>query len=143
VVTWGEWAKAVTLFGILDLGSGPGRLLNGQDSQSTGITSKLLNDFVSSIVGRETNISLDHLPSVPGPAAGVASTQADKLSKKADDLISGSLKRSPSYRSDLAQKTYREILQMAKKRGAEGKAARGMKKLIEQGERLRGKGKGK
>lgn len=83
------------------------------------------------------------LPNVPGPAPGVASTQSDKLSKKADDLISGSLKRSRSYRSELAQKTYREILELAKKGGAEGKAAKGMKKLIEHGPRIMEKIKGK
>lgn len=54
-------------------------------------------------------------------------------------VISRSLKRSRSYRSELGQKTYREIIEAAKKGGAEGNAARGMKKLIEQGERLRGK----
>jgi len=43
----------------------------------------------------------------------------------------------------LGQKTYKEIIEAAKSGGPEGKAARGMKKLIEQGERLREKVKGK
>jgi RHS repeat-associated protein len=61
-------------------------------------------------------------------------------SKKAGDLISGSLKKSKSYHSGLAGKTYKEIKSMAK----EGdKAAQQMKKLIEQGERLRNKVKNK
>jgi hypothetical protein len=54
----------------------------------------------------------------------------------ADDLISGSLKRSRSYHSDYGQKTYGEIKQLASARPPDVKA-RQMKKLIEQAERLR------
>jgi hypothetical protein len=43
----------------------------------------------------------------------------------------------------LGQKTYKEILDLAKKGGSEGNAAKGMKKLIEQSPRIMGKIKGK
>lgn len=60
----------------------------------------------------------------------------------ADDLISGSLKRSRSYHQDYGKKTYKEIKDLA---GANppDKKGRQMKKLIEQSERLRAKVKGR
>jgi len=60
----------------------------------------------------------------------------------ADDLIPGSLKRSRSYHQDYGQKTYREIRNLAAAHPPDRKA-RQMKKLIEQAERLRQKGKGR
>jgi RHS repeat-associated protein len=68
---------------------------------------------------------------------GAGELSASKaLDKPAEELIRGSLKASKSYRSELAQLTYREIIKMSKKGGIEGKAAKGMKKLIEQSGRL-------
>jgi hypothetical protein len=60
--------------------------------------------------------------------------------KKAEDLISGKLKKSKSYHSDYASKTYQEILDLAK---TGDKKAKQMKKLIEQVERLREKLRGR
>jgi hypothetical protein len=64
----------------------------------------------------------------------------------ADNLISGSLKRSLSYHQDYAKKTYGEIKNLAAADPPDSKA-RQMKKLIEQAERLRQslrqKGKGR
>jgi len=60
----------------------------------------------------------------------------------ADDLISGSLKRSKSYHGDYGKKTYKEIKDLAAA-NPPVKKARQMKKLIEQTERLRKKGKGR
>ena len=60
----------------------------------------------------------------------------------ADDLISGSLKRSKSYHADYGGKTYQEIKALAAATPPDAKA-RQMKKLIEQAERLRAKGKGR
>jgi hypothetical protein len=60
----------------------------------------------------------------------------------ADDLISGSLKRSKSYHADYGDKTYKEIKELAAAAPPD-KKARQMKKLIEQAERLRAKGKGR
>jgi hypothetical protein len=60
----------------------------------------------------------------------------------ADDLISGSLKRSKSYHADYGGKSYKEIKELAAKTPPDHKA-RQMKKLIEQAERLRAKGKGR
>jgi hypothetical protein len=60
----------------------------------------------------------------------------------ADDLIPGSLKRSRSYHKDYGKKTYREIKRLASATPPDRKA-RQMKKLIEQAERLRDKGKGR
>ena len=63
-----------------------------------------------------------------------------KLLKKAEDLISGKLKKSKSYHSNYANKTYQEILDMAK---TGDRKAKQMKKLIEQTERLREKLRGR
>jgi hypothetical protein len=83
-------------------------------------------------------------PSVGGLVLAVTPLpKALKLGKKADELISGSLKRSQSYHSDLGQKTYQEIIELSKQGGLKGKAAQQMKKLIENSERLRDKIKGK
>lgn len=60
----------------------------------------------------------------------------------ADDLISGSLKRSNSYHFDYGKKTYKEIKDLADAKPPDRKA-RQMKKLIEQSQRLREKGKGR
>ncbi len=60
----------------------------------------------------------------------------------ADDVIPGSLKRSGSYHSDYGKKTYEEIKNLAAGNPPDTKA-RQMKKLIEQTERLREKGKGR
>ncbi len=60
----------------------------------------------------------------------------------AGDLIPGSLKRSRSYHSDYATKTYGEIKELAAGSPVDNKA-RQMKKLIEQATRLRQKGKGR
>ena len=60
----------------------------------------------------------------------------------ADDLISGSLKRSKSYHEDYGKKTYKEIKVLAAADPPDPKA-RQMKKLIEQAERLRQKGRGR
>jgi hypothetical protein len=60
----------------------------------------------------------------------------------ADDLISGSLKRSRSYHSDYGKMTYGEIKSLAAADPPDQKA-RQMKKLIEQTERLQAKTKGR
>jgi len=56
--------------------------------------------------------------------------------KRAEDLIPGSLKASNSYHSDYGKKTYKEIKKLARTKPADQKA-RQMKKLIEQAKRLR------
>lgn len=58
----------------------------------------------------------------------------------ADDLISGKLKRSKSYHADYGQKTYGAIKKLAAANPPDRKA-RQMKKLIEQADRLRNKGR--
>jgi len=60
----------------------------------------------------------------------------------ADRLISGRSKKSKSYHSDYGGKTYGEIKKLAAAHPPDQKA-RQMKKLIEQAERLRGKGEGR
>ncbi len=60
----------------------------------------------------------------------------------ADDLIPGSLKRSRSYHTDYGSKTYKQIKDLANANPPDRKA-RQMKKLIEQTESLRAKGKGR
>ncbi len=65
-----------------------------------------------------------------------------KDSDKADDLISGKLKKSKSYHADYGRKTYGEIKRLAIGKPPDSKA-RQMKKLIEQSERLRQKARGR
>jgi hypothetical protein len=60
--------------------------------------------------------------------------------KKADDLISGSLKRSQSYHTGMGGLTKQQILDKASKGDQK---AQQMKKLIEQGDRLKKKVKNK
>jgi hypothetical protein len=50
------------------------------------------------------------------------------IGKKADDLIRGSLKASASYRAELGQKTYAEIIKSSQGSGPVAQAAKGMKK---------------
>ena len=59
---------------------------------------------------------------------------------RAGDLIRGGLKKSKSYASELADKSYAEICQLAKGSGDLANKASKMKKLIEQADRLAGKG---
>jgi hypothetical protein len=59
---------------------------------------------------------------------------------RAGDLIRGGLKKSKSYASELADKSYAEICQIAKGSGELAEKASKMKKLIEQADRLAGKG---
>ena len=59
-----------------------------------------------------------------------------KLGQKARDLIRGGLKKSNSYHCEFEDKTYEEILKLAKGSGDVAKRAKQMKKLIEQEKRL-------
>lgn len=68
--------------------------------------------------------------------------KAAMLGKSADELIRGSLKASASYRAELAQKTYAEIIALSKGSGPLAQATKGMKKRIEQSERLLSKVRG-
>jgi RHS repeat-associated protein len=65
-----------------------------------------------------------------------------RLNSKAGDLIPGSLKRSNSYRSEMSDWSYEQICRTAKGSGADAKAAKQMKKLIEQSSRLQEKIRG-
>jgi len=58
----------------------------------------------------------------------------------ARELIRGGLKRSDSYASELEELSYSEICKLSRGAGELAKKAKGMKKLIEQGDRLKGKG---
>ena len=59
--------------------------------------------------------------------------------RPAQELISGSLKKSPSYATELAERTVGELLELQKAGGPEGVKAGKMLKLIKDAERLRGK----
>jgi hypothetical protein len=58
----------------------------------------------------------------------------------ARDLIRGGLKKSNSYHSELEEHSYAKICKAASGRGDLARRAQQMKKLIEQAERLKGKG---
>jgi RHS repeat-associated protein len=85
-VTWGEWTKFLAITGINDIGAIGGQM-EGANVKTTGIPGKLLSDFVSSLVGVETNIYAN-LPSAPGPAAGVGSTLTKSEQRKLGNLAS-------------------------------------------------------
>jgi hypothetical protein len=86
------------------------------------------------------------LPRIPaiGPEAYIRRLggQVARDNDLADNVISGSLKRSRSYHRDYGKKTYKEIKKLAAQIPPDRKA-RQMKKLIEQTARLRQKGKGR
>jgi RHS repeat-associated protein len=63
--------------------------------------------------------------------------------KTARELIPASLRRLKSYHEELADHAYDEIVRLSKGRGPTANAARQMKKLIEQADRLLEKGAGK
>jgi RHS repeat-associated protein len=86
-------------------------------------------------------IEMDEIPLMVGGQYNP--TNAAKLAQKADNLIRGSLKASASYRSELGQKTYAQIIALSKGSGPEAQAAKAMKKLIEQSDRLLSKVRGK
>jgi hypothetical protein len=82
---------------------------------------------------------LVHVPKQIAKAMKKADQLEDKVKhvlriqdKRASELIPASLAKSPSFHSELADKTYAEIIQLA---GSSERAAQ-MKKLIEQTERL-------
>jgi RHS repeat-associated protein len=74
IVTVGEWTRWLYTSSLSDV-------LLGTNAQP-----KLLNDFVSSLVGTQTNISVD-LPNIPGPALG-SSTLTKSEQKKLGNLAS-------------------------------------------------------
>ena len=76
----------------------------------------------SKAIGKGSKVDLDALRSRP-----------------AQELISGSLKKSPSYATELAERTVGELLELQKAGGPEGVKAGKMLKLIKDAERLRGK----
>ena len=59
--------------------------------------------------------------------------------RPAQELISGSLKKSPSYAAELAEHTIGELLELQRAGGPAGVKAGKMLKLIKDAERLRGK----
>lgn len=62
------------------------------------------------------------------------------MEKSARDLVPGRLQKGPSWKEELPDTPYKEILKLSKERGNPLKeAAKKMKKLIEQQERLRDK----
>ncbi|HLA10388.1 MAG TPA: RHS repeat-associated core domain-containing protein [Pyrinomonadaceae bacterium] len=82
-VTWGEWVRSLYLRSFIDSWSG------------TRFATAQMNDFVSSIVGVQTNASGDG-PEVPGPALGIKLTPselrklgglADRAGEKVADVI--------------------------------------------------------
>jgi len=91
----------------------------------------IFNEDKADDAGKPNEGNKNTPPPTPGP-------KADE--PPADDQISGSLKRSPSYHSELGSKTKSELEKLAKQGGEVGKRAKQMLKLIKEGTRLRGKG---
>ncbi|MEW6619403.1 MAG: hypothetical protein AB1422_08740 [bacterium] len=75
----------------------------------------------------------DELMLIPGLGLVGKVGKGAKFLEKAEALISGYLKRSKSYHSEYAKKTYQEIIELAKKGD---KKAQQMKKLIQERKRL-------
>lgn len=87
--------------------------------------------------GVKPNLVLHKQPPKPDkPKTGNPSETKPKPTDKADDVIGGKGKRSPSYHGEYGNKTYEQIKTDAK--SGDHKAAQ-MKKLIEQKKRLQGK----
>jgi hypothetical protein len=81
-----------------------------------------LSDRGGKTIGKGSKVDLDALRDRP-----------------AQELISGSLKKSPSYAAELAEQTVGELLELQKAGGLAGVKAGKMLKLIKDAERLRGK----
>jgi hypothetical protein len=60
--------------------------------------------------------------------------------RPANERISGSLKKSKSYASELGHLNEAELTKISKQKGAEAQKAKKMLKLIKEGDRLREKG---
>jgi RHS repeat-associated protein len=88
---------------------------------------------IDSAIKRGDVKQLETLRDIASPQESAAITRA---LTPARNLIQGRLKRSPSYRSELEEKTYTEIVKLSRGKGEEANAAKQMKKLIEQGSRL-------
>ena len=88
-------------------------------------------------LGRDTGYTLCALPE-GGRVALVATAPDSSVTNSNGEKGTGPqfLQRSKSYHSELANKSYEEILDLAKGKGPLAKAAKQMKKLIEQAERL-------
>ncbi len=76
-VTLGEWLKTIWFIGRMPT-----------DSLHQQLGQKLLRDFISSIVGTDTNFNL---PNVPGPATGTASTKDNSSITKSEKRKLGNL----------------------------------------------------
>ena len=115
----------------------------GQIADARDITANTINVWndpkdVSAWVGLAASV-VAIIPGIGDAAKGLykgSSEFAVNTTKNAGDLISGSLKRSPSYHSELANKSYAEIVTLSKGQGELANKATQMKKLIEQNKRL-------
>jgi hypothetical protein len=105
--------------------------LDGLDSPSASINSAIMRGDAQAIENLLNAIGEDLSPAMRKAAQEALKT----LRTPCRDLIRGSLKRSPSYHSELEGKTYEELLKQS------SKAAKQMRKLIEQSKRLMEKNK--
>jgi len=127
----GDFAASVT--GLVEVGSG---------GSGTAASTVVSITGVGALIGAPAAV-VSGTVAVHGATTTIIAT-AHMMStaddgKKAQDLISGSLKKSKSYRSELENTTKVEIDKLAKDKGPFQQAAKQMKKLIEQAERLREK----
>ncbi len=100
--------------------------LEGLDSPSACMNSAIARGSSQAIRNLLDTVGEDLSPAL----RQAAQNRLKQLGSKAGDLIRGSLKGSRSYHSELENKTYEELLKDS------SKAAKQMRKLIEQSERL-------
>lgn len=125
-------------FGVFDVATARQFYLNEATHQSL-----LGNDLAAAWAELLADDVIPESQADLGIELAAAMIPGGKGGKIADDLIRGSLKASKSYRAELGKKTYAEIIKLSKGKGPTAQAAKQMKKLIEQSERLLDKVRGK
>ncbi len=106
------------------------------DSVTTGITSAIAQGDIAALESI--------MAGTEGAQAAACRTAISRLKTPVGNLVRATLKRSKSYRSELAEKTYAEVIRLAKYGDkAARRAAQQMLKLIKEEERLMGKCGGK
>jgi RHS repeat-associated protein len=125
--------------------TGLGEMVAGATGEVAGIALDLTG--VGAVVGIPVNVVSAGLIAHGGVTTAIGSwnlmSGIKDNGKRVGDLISGSLKSSSSYRSELENLTKGELDKLASQKGPLQRAAKQMKKLIESGDRLRAKIRGK
>jgi len=91
------------------------------------------------LLPEDVEVTISNLPVEATLAAIPAGRFARFAKAPVRKLISGKLKRSPSYAEELADETLETIFKLARGKGPKDKKAKQMKKLVLEAARLQGK----